>query len=98
MNDRKERILVLDVETKHSFEEVGGRENISKMGFSITVVYDYSTDSFTSYFENSAKQLVSHILASELIVGYNIIGFIIIIGVFSIITLIKKKLKQKPYY
>ena len=41
--------LVLDLETKHSFDEVGGRHLRAELGVSIVGVYHYKNECFNGY-------------------------------------------------
>ena len=38
--------LVIDLETKKSFAEVGGEKNIKELGISVAGVYSYNKDAF----------------------------------------------------
>jgi DEAD/DEAH box helicase domain-containing protein len=67
--------LVLDVETKHLAEEVGGWNNIRGMGLSVAVVYCVEEDRFTVYEESQAETLVRDLLAAERVIGFNILRF-----------------------
>lgn len=40
--------IVFDVETKHSFDEVGGRNNFEKLGVSVVCAYVYGDDHSTT--------------------------------------------------
>jgi DEAD/DEAH box helicase domain-containing protein len=68
-------ILVFDLETQRSFQDVGGRNQMRDLGMSVGVVYSFRDDKFTSYFEREAGALIDTLLAAELVVGYNLIGF-----------------------
>ncbi len=67
--------LVFDLETKKTFDEVGGRNHIDRLGMSLGVVYDYATGLFTTYFEPDAPALVEQLLSADLVIGFNIIRF-----------------------
>jgi len=67
--------LVFDLETKKTFDEVGGRERIAKLGMSLGVVYDYTTGLYTTYFEPEAEALIGELLLADLVVGFNLIRF-----------------------
>ena len=45
------------------------------MGMSIGVVWDSHQQQCTSYFEENVDQLIEHLQAADLVVGFNIIGF-----------------------
>lgn len=68
-------VLVFDLETQKSFDQVGGRNNMRGLGMSVGVVYSFRDDAFRSYFEREAGALIDALLAAELVVGYNLIGF-----------------------
>lgn len=69
------RVVVFDLETQRSFEDVGGRTQMHKLGVSIGVAYRYETDEFITYRESDIQDLISLLLESDLVVGYNILGF-----------------------
>ena len=68
-------ILVFDLETQRSFQDVGGRNQMRDLGMSIGVVYSFRDDRFTSFFEREADALIDALLGAELVVGYNLLGF-----------------------
>jgi DEAD/DEAH box helicase domain-containing protein len=68
-------ILVFDLETQRSFQDVGGRNQMRDLGMSVGVVYSFRDDKFTSYFEREADALIDALLGAELVVGYNLLGF-----------------------
>lgn len=65
------RVLVFDVETRRSAEEVGGWSRIGDMGLALAVVYDASSDLCTTYFEKDVERLVCDLTKADLVVGYN---------------------------
>jgi DEAD/DEAH box helicase domain-containing protein len=68
-------ILVFDLETQRSFQDVGGRSGMRELGMSIGVVYSFKDDRFRSYGEPEAGQLIDDLRAAELVVGFNLLGF-----------------------
>lgn len=68
-------VLVFDLETQRSFQEVGGRTATRELGMSIGVVYSFDDDRFTSFGEAEAERLIDRLLRAELVVGYNVLGF-----------------------
>ncbi|MEP0775933.1 MAG: hypothetical protein HRF46_16455 [Acidobacteriota bacterium] len=68
-------ILVFDLETQRSFDEVGGRDNMHLLGMSLAVVYSFADDTFRTYLEADVDALANHLTAAELVVGFNILGF-----------------------
>jgi DEAD/DEAH box helicase domain-containing protein len=71
----KDRRLVLDLETKKTFDEVGGREQMHQLGISVVGVYDYSTGQYRCYEESELGQLQNLLIDASLIIGFNHIGF-----------------------
>ncbi len=67
--------LVFDLETKKTFDEVGGRDHFDRLGMSLGVVYDYGTGLYTTYFERDVERLADELLSAELVVGFNLINF-----------------------
>ncbi len=74
VNDPVKR-LVLDLETKRSFDEVGGAHNKAKLGVSVVGVYFYEGDRFAAYREDRFGELEEVLREAEQIVGFNLIGF-----------------------
>jgi DEAD/DEAH box helicase domain-containing protein len=68
-------ILVFDLETQRSFQDVGGRSGMRELGMSIGVVYSFKDDRFHSYAEPEAGRLIDDLRAAELVVGFNLLGF-----------------------
>jgi hypothetical protein len=68
MQDRR---IVLDIETQRSFDDVGGRNNLEKLGVSVVGVYDYSTNVYETYLEKDLGRLQNLLIDSSLIVGFN---------------------------
>lgn len=67
--------LVLDLETKRTFDDVGGRNALDKLGISVVGIYDYSTDQYRCYREHEFGELQNLLIDASLIVGFNHIGF-----------------------
>lgn len=68
-------ILVFDLETQRSFQDVGGRTAMRELGMSIGVVYSFRDDAFRGFFEQEAKALIDRLRSAELVVGFNLLGF-----------------------
>jgi DEAD/DEAH box helicase domain-containing protein len=68
-------VLVFDLETQRSFQDVGGRSQMRDLGMSVGVVYSFRDDRFVSFFEREADDLIEMLLGAELVVGYNLLGF-----------------------
>lgn len=63
--------LVLDLETKKSFEEVGGDHNRHLLEVSVCVVYSYDRDEFKAFREEDFKELGEWLKNASLIIGFN---------------------------
>jgi DEAD/DEAH box helicase domain-containing protein len=68
-------IVFFDVETQHTFDEVGGRHNIRKLGLSAAVTYSTATGGFRHYTEETVDQLIAELRAADLVVGFNVLRF-----------------------
>lgn len=71
MNDT----IVIDVETKKSFAEVGGENHIRELGISIAGVYSYNQDAFFAYEEHELPELEKFLGSTEHIIGFNLKHF-----------------------
>ena len=67
--------IVLDLETKRSFDEVGGRHNKAKLGISLVGTYHYRSDEYIAYRENELDRLEPKLREADLLIGFNLIGF-----------------------
>lgn len=72
MTDKR---IVLDLETKRTFDDVGGRNSIDKLGISVVGLYRYDTDKFECYLEQDFGKLQNLLIDASLIIGFNHIGF-----------------------
>ncbi len=64
-------IIVLDLETQKSFDEVGGHDHADKLLISVCVIYSYNDDKYYDYRENQLKELGEKLKTAKLIVGFN---------------------------
>ena len=67
--------LVLDLETKRSFNEVGGAHNKAQLGVSVVGVYHYEQDIFKCYREEHFPELEALLKSATNIIGFNLVGF-----------------------
>src|SRR3990170_5821699 len=67
--------IVLDIETKNSFADVGGQSNVDKLEVSFVGVYSYNQDKYLSFFEQEMDKLASLIQKAGLIIGFSINRF-----------------------
>lgn len=68
-------ILVFDLETQRSFQDVGGRTQMRALGMSVGVVYSFANDAFHTFFEPDAAALIETLRRAELVIGFNLLGF-----------------------
>ncbi len=64
-------VIVLDLETKFTFDEVGGRDKFDKLGISVAGVYDFETRQFEAIEEKDLKKLEDRLANKPLVVGFN---------------------------
>lgn len=63
--------IVLDLETKKTFDEVGGRDQIDQLGISVVGVYDYAKKEYRVYEEKEVGSLQNLLIDASLIIGFN---------------------------
>ncbi|MCI0530029.1 MAG: ribonuclease H-like domain-containing protein [Nitrospira sp.] len=68
-------IIVLDLETQKSFDEVGGRDHLHKLLVSVVGLYSYEKDQFITYTEPELFHLFPVLEEARLIIGFNIKRF-----------------------
>lgn len=68
-------IVFFDVETQRTFDEVGGRHNIRKLGLSVAVTYSTAGGTFRHYTEETVDDLIAELMAADLVVGFNVLKF-----------------------
>lgn len=73
MSNQAEK-LVLDLETKKSFDEVEGRA-LRLLGVSVAGIYSYNDNEFKVFLESQIRDLVGYLQRAELIIGFNIKRF-----------------------
>ncbi len=71
MNDT----LVIDLETKKSFAEVGGERNIRELGISVAGIYSYNRDEFFAFEEHELEQAEELLQNTACVIGFNINHF-----------------------
>lgn len=75
MNTKMNRFLVIDVECKKDFHEVGGRGHFKDLGVSVAGVYDFVEDEFFCFEEDELNKLEELIDKREGIIGFNVRHF-----------------------
>jgi hypothetical protein len=68
-------IVYFDLETQKSAEDVGGWNNISRMGMSIGVTYSTARGDYCIYGENRVDDLIRELQRADLVVGFNNLRF-----------------------
>jgi DEAD/DEAH box helicase domain-containing protein len=71
----RHRILIVDVETQRSAEEVGGWHNKHLMRVAAAVVYDSREDAYQTFQEDRVHELIEKLKTGDLVVGFNIVDF-----------------------
>lgn len=71
---KHQHYLVFDIETQRIVQDVGGWENIDKLGVSVACAYDSKTDQYLSFRENELSRMFD-LFQERLVIGYNIRGF-----------------------
>lgn len=66
--------VVLDIETKNTFQEVGGYFT-DKLQVSVVVAYYYDTDTYESYLEADLPKLFKKLESASRVIGFNSKGF-----------------------
>lgn len=68
-------IVYFDLETQCSADEVGGWDNIIRMGLSVAVTYSTARGEYTIYGERQVDELLRELQRADLVVGFNILRF-----------------------
>lgn len=64
-------IIVFDIETQRSFDEVGGRDRLDKLGISVLGAYLYKTDEYRAFEERELGKFEELLGSRPLLVGFN---------------------------
>ncbi|HUT15518.1 MAG TPA: ribonuclease H-like domain-containing protein [Anaerolineae bacterium] len=68
-------IVYFDLETQRTFDEVGGRGHIRKLGLAVAVTYNTAAATYHHYTEDQVDDLITELKSADLIVGYNVLAF-----------------------
>lgn len=68
-------VLVFDLETQRSADDVGGWGFVSKMGLALAVVYDVRRAAYRTYYEGDVDRLLLDLALADRVVGFNIDRF-----------------------
>lgn len=67
--------LVIDIETKNTFADVGGQEHVKKLEVSFVGVYSYNQDKYFSFYEHQLDDLAALLQKAGLVIGFSINRF-----------------------
>ncbi|MDE1970552.1 MAG: hypothetical protein KGI50_03175 [Patescibacteria group bacterium] len=67
--------LVIDIETKNTFNDVGGERNVEKLDASLIGVYSYAKDQYLGLEEHEFDRLEPLLAHTELIIGFAVDQF-----------------------
>ncbi|PIR05207.1 MAG: hypothetical protein COV57_00230 [Candidatus Liptonbacteria bacterium CG11_big_fil_rev_8_21_14_0_20_35_14] len=62
--------VVLDIETKNTFADVGGQQNLRMLDMSFVGIYSYDKDKYLSFFEKDFNKLSEFFNNVGLIIGF----------------------------
>ncbi len=68
-------VVFFDLETQRTFDEVGGRHNIGKLGMSVAVTFSTADGEFRRYTEENVADLIAELGAADKVVGFNVLRF-----------------------
>jgi DEAD/DEAH box helicase domain-containing protein len=68
-------IVYFDLETKYLADEVGGWDNIHRLGLAVAVTYSTARGGFAHYTEDSVGALIEELSQADLVVGFNLLRF-----------------------
>lgn len=68
-------IIVFDIETQKSFDEVGGREKLHLLGISVLAAYSYNYNKTFVFEEKNIHDFQKMIDNTEVLIGFNSNGF-----------------------
>jgi DEAD/DEAH box helicase domain-containing protein len=69
------RMVVFDLETQRSAEEVGGWGNTHLMRVSVGVVWDSRDGEYKVFYEHQMDELIALLQAADVVVGFNVLRF-----------------------
>ena len=73
--ESEHQVLVFDLETQRSAEDVGGWRNCHLMRLAVGCVWDSKTGQMRDYYEREAEELVDALAGADLVVGFNVKRF-----------------------
>jgi len=67
---------IIDVQTRKTYEDVGGKKGASQLGVSYAALLNHDTDEIIVYTEPDINMLIDNIFSSRLVVGLSLRKFI----------------------
>jgi DEAD/DEAH box helicase domain-containing protein len=71
MQSKNNNIIVFDLETQLSFDDVGGRDNFRALKVSVLGAYSYATNEYLMFEERELGKFEELLAAKPLLVGFN---------------------------
>ena len=68
-------LVFFDLETQNLFQDVGGRQNISKLRLACAVTWSAARNDFAVYWEKDVHALVKELKAATRVIGFNLKEF-----------------------
>lgn len=102
------KVVIVDIQTKKSYDDIGGKKNMDQMGVSIAGLYCYDKKELTFYKQEQMPQFIEILQSAQLIVGINLKRFVykLLVSMFDndysnlnsidLLEYFKKKLTFKP--
>lgn len=63
--------IVFDIETKNSFDDVGGRDYLDKLEVSVVGTYSYNLDKYRVFDETEFDELEEFLKSANLLIGFS---------------------------
>ena len=68
-------LVFFDLETQNLFQEVGGRQNISKLRIACAVTWSTTSHEFSVYWEKDVSTLLDELNSAGRVIGFNLRDF-----------------------
>ena len=68
-------LVFFDLESQNLFQDVGGRENISKLRVACGITWSTQTNDFSVYWEKDVLALINELRSATKVIGFNLKGF-----------------------
>ncbi len=63
--------IVFDIETKDSFDDVGGQENLRQLSLSVVALYSYNQDKYFCFDEHELAEAEKMFQQADLLIGFS---------------------------